>query len=228
MSELSPFFQWIVIIGLVFILIMIGMLFILPTEEKKKKKRRQEEQVKQKDWENTALRLEKHVDTLKTKIDAFEKKEKALEKDLLVEQTKNKKMQEKLEQQRGWQEKEDTDAQRKVGELDKLKQNLKTLQEQSSNEHGKILRLEKSLKETDQKYDESLDLRRKVEAEAAQSKNAIQELRTDNAKLRAENIQMKKQLENVDWISKVEYDKIDEKLKQTEKELERFNRNNES
>ena len=216
-----------VIIGIVFIVVLLGILFLIPSDKKgkKKKKKSQAEPLgQQKDWEQKALRLEKYIHSLRDDILAFQKKEKVTEKQLTIERAKVKKFQEKLSQEREWSKKEQNVIDKKGKEFQQLKAELRNAQESFSKEHVTNLRYEQEIKELKQQNDSFNEQRRSVEGENAQLKAKNENHRKEIAHLKKENRQLSKKEEDASWIAKSEYERVTKLLKEKEKELNRVSR----
>jgi len=207
-----------VIIGIAFISLLLITIYIIPSEKKYKKKKKKPE-VEQFDdlklWEQRVARLEKHIQTLRGEILGYQKKEKDLDKNLMVERVKIKKFQEKLSQERQWHEKE------QVG-IDK-KSDLIEAQESFTKEHSANLRHEQKIKELEQQNSSLIDQRRNVEGENAQLSERLENNRREIAQLNKENIQLTKKNNDVSWVTKTQYDLVVKQLKEKEKQLEQLN-----
>lgn len=222
--------ELLVIIGIIFISILLAVIFFIPGEKKKKKEKKGKKEiydqpsVDEKGLELKISRLQKHVHSLGDKILALQKREKDHEKQTMVWRVKVKKLQEKLSQERQWHEKEQSGIDKKGKEFQKLKAELINVQEVYSKAHSANLRFEHQLKELRGQADSLNERRRAVEGEnvqlTAKAKNDKQEI----ARLKSENIQLAKKSEDVNWIVKTEYQRVEKLLKEKEKELDRVMR----
>jgi len=219
--------ELLVIIGIIFITSLLVIVFFIPGEKKiKKKKMKVQDQplVDEKEWVQKISRLEKHIHSLRDKICEHKNREKDHEKQLMVEGVKTKKLQEKLSQERQWHEKEQGSIDKKGKEFQELKAELIAMQESYSKAHSANLRYEHQVKELQTKIDSLNEQRRTDEEEndllTANVKNDKQEI----AQLKKENIQLAKKKEDINWIAKTEYERIEKLLKEKEKELDRITR----
>jgi hypothetical protein len=214
----------VIIIGVALIVFLIGILFFMPTEKKEdKKKKKAQPEVKegpQKDLKLTIEKLEHHIHTLHQQIASFEKKERDHEKQLLVEHAKIKKLQEKLSQEREWQEKDHLTTERRSKELKETQEELKKTQESYTKEHSLNLKLQQELKDLQKEHESVNSLRRQAESVEAQLKATIERYRQDTVELKAENIELKKKKDDTVWIAKSEYERVDKLVREKEKELE--------
>lgn len=213
-------------IVVVTILVLLIVIFLLPAEKGSKPKRPKKEEPteKEKELEAKILRLEKHIQTLKTEIEALQNQQRAKEKELAAEQGKNRHLQEKLAQEKSWREKEQETIDKRSREMIQFKQEHLKLEKDFEGEHSLRLRLEhesKDLKrDLDQVNAERRALSTKVlglESSLGEHKKELEELKKLNAKLKEKN-------EAVMWVAKSEYDKLGSLLKEKEKELERLQR----
>lgn len=219
--------NFVVILGLVLILVLLGVLLFIPTEgrlTRKQKKQKMLEEQKQQDWEKKALRFEKAAQSLRQQVEDLQKSEKQLENSLVLERAKVKKFQEKLTQERQWQEREEEAGDKKGKELQRVKEELLKSQEQFAAEHGLTLRLQAELKTLKHDYDALLDDKRKLETENAQMDARMQNLRSDVAHLKKDLKEITKTNEDTQWVAKTEYDAILKKYKEKDKEVERMAR----
>ena len=219
--------EFLLIVGVVLILILLGIIFLIPGEKKgkKMKKKLQEELMQQKkDLEQKVSRLEKHIRSLHDRILALQKSEKENEKELMVERVKVKKFQEKLSQEREWHKKEQNAIDKREKEFRQLRAELEKIQESFSGEHALNIRLERELNNFKQQNDSLNDQRRMIEGENARLKAKGENDKKEIAHFKRDVAQLSKKNEDAQWIAKSEYDRIARLLEQKEKELRRMER----
>jgi len=215
-------YEFIAFIGIIFI-ILILIILLIPAERRKKKKRSEktpEEQIKE--WQNACLKLEKHVQALRSQVDTLQKKGKTLEKDLLLQQEKNKRLQEKLSQERGWQEKEHADVDKKAKEVHALKEEIKRLEANLEKEHGQRLSLEREAKELKESLVKETEAKRALDSQILKLKAQGEGYRDEIKELRETNQKLSQKQEEKTFVSKSEYEKLEQLLKEKEKELEKL------
>ncbi len=209
--------------GIILVVVLLGILFVVPSDKNKKKKSKrqiQQEQDSQKtDWAEVVLKLEKHIVSLRAEISTLKQGDKDSQKKILIEQEKGVRLQEKLLQERGWKKKEEEDAQRRKSELIHQQEHLKSLERNLEHEHIERLRLEKSMKASQQALEEQSEKRRILEMELQTTKATSDRYRQEINDLKAINAKLSKQHEDTTWIAKSEYVKIEKALKEKEKEL---------
>jgi len=216
--------------GIICILLLVALILFAPGERLKKRKRRKEQQealALQKDWEGKAKRMEHHVHSLRNEILELQKKDKENEKKLLVEGVKIKKLQEKLTQERQWHEKEHDSIEKKGKEFQRLKAELGDVQESSSKEHAANLRYEQQLKEAQQFHKSVSEELRKTQQDMATLRAQAESQKKEIAQLKKENIRLKKEEDDKEWVAKTEYERVTGLLKANEKELDRLKKQNE-
>ena len=210
--------------GIIFILGLLGILILIPTERRQKIKHKKEKEStpEQKNWQEVAQRLEKHIQNLHNQIASLEKNAKLQDKQLLIEQEKFKKLQEKLLHERQWHEKEQSTIDRQTKETGNLKTDLNKIQDQLAKEHAENLKLDNQLKEIRLDVDKINNQRRLAEAENAQLKAKIETYQKEITRLRMENAQLAQKKEDTQWIAKSEYVQLEKQLKEAQKELEKL------
>lgn len=218
--------QLIGLIGIVFVVLILGVVLLMPAERRRRKKKRQqktpEEEIKE--WQQACLKLEKHVQALRQDVDSLKRTEKLLERDLLLNKEKNKKLQEKLSQERGWQEKEHADVDKKAREVQTLKDDLTKSEETLGKEHSQRLFLEREAREIKESLAKETEAKRALESQILKLKAQADAHREEIAELKESNQKLSKQHEDKTFVSKSEYDKLEQMLKDKEKEIEKLKR----
>jgi len=217
----------IIIVGVVFAVLLLILLFVVPTdiEKRKKKKRLKEEPVIDVEKLMGQIgRAQKENQRLEEEIRNWEKKEKDLQKKLLIEEEKGKRFQEKLAQERGFQEKEMKDIEKKSAQINELKAEMKKLQETYSDEHSRNIRFERELQENKALITQLQDTKRGLELQITnlnvQNNEKLQEI----WKLKREAADLAKKQADTQWISKAEYDQLDKKYQEKDKDFQRIMR----
>ena len=216
--------EFLLVIGILFIAILIGIIFFIPSESKQKKNKKKaavEPSVSQGDWEQRVSRLENHIQSLRNQILDSVKKAKSDEKELMVERVKVKKLQEKLSQERQWHTKEQESIDKRSRELQQMKAELVNVQENFSKAHSLNLQLDHKVKDLEEQSKLLNDQRRLTEGENTQLKTKMDEHRKEIAHLKKENMELSKKKEDAQWIAKSEYERVVNLLKEKEKELDR-------
>jgi predicted RNase H-like nuclease (RuvC/YqgF family) len=211
------------------LILLIAVIINLPAEKQKAKKKKREEapiivSPEQKHLEEKVVRLEHNIHSLKRDIEGWEKKCRDLEKNLAVESVKEKKLLEKLAQERSWKEKEDVHLAKLNRDIHDLKSELTKIQDQFSKEHMATLKLENEHKALQVQQEELAKQKRALDVENDQLKAKIESQRRDIAQLKSENVTLHKKEDDKSWVAKTEYQRLEMKLKEKEKEFERLKR----
>lgn len=218
-------FDLMFIVGAVFILMLITVTFVIPTEKRfVKKKKENLDEKQQKDWKKTALRLEKLVSVLRNEIGKWENKDKVKDKQILVEKVKIKKLQEKIVQEKKLQEKEQSDIDRGVKELKGIRAELVKVQEEFSYEHNINLKAKREISDLKDQIENLGNDRRHLETNVLQMKTKADENRKEIMHLKKDNVELAKTKEDVSWIAKSDHIKLEKIVKEKEKEIERLQR----
>lgn len=204
--------------------VLVGILFIpnVRKAEKKKFKVERKEPDDNKDWKALCLQLEKYIHNLRKEILVLEKRTKDLEKDLGVERQKYDKIQEKLAQERGWQQKESVDSDKKAKEIMQLKRDLVSVEENLAREHGQRLQLEKSTKGMIDDIDRLNNEKISFELEISRLKAHVDVQRKEIIELRDLNAKLSKKQEDATWVAKSEYLRVERELKLAQEELDKL------
>jgi len=208
------------------VVMLLGVLFLLPSERGPRRQAFYKDKAAvpadTKDWKAACLKLEKHIHTLRGEIEHAKVVEKNLQRDVLIQKEKIKKLQEKISQERGWQEREDADQERKGQEVVRLKETLKRVETEAQNEHGELLRLEREMKETRDSLSSINEVKRSLESQVLKLQAQNEATKKELADVRAQNAVLHKQHEETTWIAKPEYLKLEQQLRQVREELERL------
>ena len=212
-----------VFIGIFFVLILLAVLFLIPTSQdsfaRKRAKAKREAEPENKDWQAVSLRLEKHIYALREEINGLKKNEKVLEKELEIQREKNNKLQEKLNQERGWQEKEKSDIEKKAAEIQRLKNDQQANEQMMAREHSTRLGLERENREVTRQLAATSELKRNLEGDNAKLNAQLDACRKEIMELKSENALLSRKQQDETWIAKTEYVKLESQLRSLEKEL---------
>jgi len=218
------------ILGIGIILIAVALLVLLfsPTEQRKIKKKHKEQRAEeepQKDWQKIVDGMGKHIKTLEHTLDDMEKKSAAKDKQFAFEVAKVQKLQEKIQHERGWHDKEQSEIEKRTGELKEVKNELAKVQENYDQEHAQVLNLKSQLDQQKRNSEEAVDRRRAAESENAQLKTLVNELRQEILELKKGNAELKRKMGDESWVTRSEYIKLEQLVHQKDKEIDRLQRN---
>lgn len=215
-----------VIAGISLIFILLGILFLIPTEKtayrhiyKRSAAPLPEES---KDWQAVSLKLEKHVLELRRQIDAQQKREKHLQRELAVEHDKYVKLQEKLSQERDWQKKEKDGVDRRNTEIIQLQKDRQEIEQNLEKEHSRRLMLEREMREAKDSMTAANDLKNSLEVQIAKLQAHVDKYRAEINELKQENLKLSKKHDETTFVAKSEYERVEKLLKDTQKEFAEF------
>ena len=220
-----PFFDVFAIIGVIFVLILLAILFLIPSDKKKspsKKAQRSPTEEEKKDWQAVSIKLEKHIHTLRHEIEEGERQRRTLEHESTIQKEKYVKLQEKLTQERGWQEKEQQDIDKKNKEILRTKEELKKLEENIEKEHRQRLEYERQFKDIKFEFATLEETKRSLDKELTILQGQAEGARREITELRAANQKLSQKQDDAAWVAKTDYIKLEKRLEDALKEVERL------
>ncbi len=213
----------VVTVGIVLILVLLLVIFFIPSEERRRKNKKERGvQPDTKDWKKAALSLEKLIQQLKRQIADLDRKNKALDKRATMEKYINKKLQEKLAKEKDWHRKNESNIDQNAQEVQALKAEIMNVQENSAKEHLEKLKLRQDFQELESRLSDVNAQRRTAEAENIQLTTKNDQYRQEIAQLKKDKAELTKKTDDVTWIAKSEYIKLEKMLKEKEVELQRL------
>lgn len=215
-----------VVAGISLIFILLGILFLIPTEKTAYRHIYKRSAVpvpeESKDWQAVSLKLEKHVLELRRQIDAQQKREKHLQRELAVEHDKYVKLQEKLSQERDWQKKEKDGVDRRNTEIIQLQKDRQEIEQNLEKEHSRRLMLEREMREAKDSMTAANDLKNSLEVQIAKLQAHVDKFRAEINELKQENLKLSKKHDETTFVAKSEYERVEKLLKDTQKEFAEF------
>ena len=231
---------WIMIMAFVVLVALAIMIYLLPADpEVKAKKKKEKEKDKDKrpvltpdpvhidtskDWKSIAERWEKHNQSLLGEIEKMKMDQKRAQQSTDAHKSETKDLVEKLALEKGWREKEQQT-------LEKFKQHEKDLKDQIyrteadlEKEHSNRLRLERELQDLKIKHDEILEEKRQLSIKASSQQTTLEANVRQLRDLKSENAQLKEKREDVQWVTKSEFDELKKAFAAKEQELLTFKR----
>lgn len=218
-------FDFFAFAGIILVFILLGVLFLIPTEKRSSARRIRPPkgpEETEKDWQGISLKLEKRIHDLRQEVAEAKRKERKLERELLVQGEKYKLAQEKLSQERTWQQKEQGDNERVLGEIQKAKDNLKTTEENLEQEHRQRLAYERELRDLKKELVESTSVKKDLEIQLAKAIARADVSRKEALEVRGENAKLNKKHEEATFVAKSDYVKLEQELKDARREIERL------
>ncbi len=213
------------LMGIILVLVLLGILFLIPTTKRPGRRKRKIPfplQEDHKNWKAVGLKLEKYIHSLRKDIADLQKRDRLKERDLVREREKNKRAQNKLAQERGWHDKEQRDVEKKTLEVRRVRQEMGKLEHDLGSEHSSRLKLERELKKSREDFAAVDEQKRKLDSEAMKQKAKAEQNRLEIRELKAANAELSKKHADTTWIAKTEYTRVERELKKAEKELEKL------
>ena len=217
-----PFFNLLVALGVFLAVVLLIILSFYPSGERKKKRQRNPEELENiKDWEAACHRLEKYIVNLKNDIATLQKTEKANLKELEQEKTKYNKLAERLTQEKGWREKEQSSFSKINNETEQLKRELIAAEQNLEKKHGHTLKIERDLKDTKFELEKIVIEKRSLVTQVATLETSLKQFRGELLELKKANAELVKKSDESNWVAQAEYDRVSKLLKEKDKELQR-------
>jgi chromosome segregation ATPase len=219
------FFHFMLGLSVVFILIILIVIFFVPSSDRYRRKKGKEKGLSnQKDWQQKAQLLERKVGNLKHENEQWLVKCQKKDDQIAVYKEGIRKLKDKLKQEKEWFGKEQRIVDKTLREHETLKKDFTKSQEEANKEHAIKIRLEgenKELKHTNKSLN---DQRRLLDVENMQLKERVNELRKEIAHLKKDNIELTRKHEDTEWVAKADYLRVDKLLRERDKELSRVRR----
>ncbi len=215
-----------IVLGVIFAVFAVALFSLFPSASRRRKpaKKKAVVEQEQKDWQEAALRLERHAQRLKAELADAQKRQKALDDELTGVRQRQQSAEERLRQQKEWREREDGDHQKKFRQMDKLRADLKDIEERLEAEHRQVLSLQKEKRDLEERLHDLTRADQEKELLLAKAKAQNDAYRSEVMDLRADNARLAKRHEDASWVVKTEYDQVRERLRIVETELERLKR----
>jgi chromosome segregation ATPase len=210
-------------IGIFILAALFAIIIFFPDRPLGKKKRQPKADASDtKDWEAVILRLEKHIYSLRTEIETLKAQERKNLKELALEKERNVKLQEKLSKEKEWLSQEEESIDKRDKEIRELKQNFIKIENDFEIEHGQRLKIEGQLKETKEERETLTKDNREMSLKIARLETEIDAYKKELARQKKTIEELSKKSDETQWVAKTEHDKLLQKLKEKEKEIERL------
>jgi chromosome segregation ATPase len=225
---------WIIIFSFAVLMVLAIVIYMLPAEAAVKVKKKKDKEKRpslapdaamvdtSKDWKSIAERWERHNQSLAGEIEKMKMDQKRAQQLTDEKKAESKDLVEKLALEKSWREKEQET-------LEKFKHHEKDLKDQIfrtegdlEKEHSNRLRLERELQEIKIKYEQILEERRQLSIKASSQQTTLESNVKEMRELKSENAQLKEKREDVQWVTKSEFDELKKAFAAKEQELSRL------
>jgi chromosome segregation ATPase len=171
-------------------------------------------EVPTKDWQAIALRWEKQNQQLQQQLEEHKQQVNAHQKQMQSTEQKIAVMQEAIDQERNWREKEQVTLNKFKHHEQDLKQQIIRTESDLEKEHSQRIRLSQELQELKVKWDSLQEEKRELAVKAMSLETELTAVNKQLALLKSENIKLKEKREDVQWVAKSEFDQISRKYDQ--------------
>ena len=224
---------WIIIMAFVVLIALSIVIYMLPSDQEVKiKKKKEKEKEKRpvlmpdpiavdtsKDWKSIAERWEKQNQSLHGEIEKMKMDQKREQQLIDERKVETKELVEKLALEKSWREKEQQTLEKsKLHEKD-LKDQIYRTEADLEKEHSNRLRIERELQEIKIKFDAIIEEKRQLSIKASSQQTTLEANTRELRDLKYENSQLKEKREDVQWVTKSEFDELKRALAAKDKEL---------
>jgi len=227
---------WIMIMSFAVLMALAIVIYLLPSDPvvKAKKKKDKEKKPsatvdpqaadKSKDWKGIAERWEKHNQSLLGEIEKMKMDQRKSQQLIDERKSETKDLVEKLALEKSWREKEaETIEKYKLHEKD-FKDQIYRTEADLEKEHSNRLRLERELQELKIKHEQGVEEKRQVLIKANSQQATLESNARELRELKSENARLKEKREDIQWVSKSEFDDLKKAFAAKEEELARLKR----
>ena len=208
---------WIIILAFVMLMALAIVIYMLPSDPapKQKKKEKKERIVPdaavkpaqpEKDWKSIAERWEKQNNGLIGDIEKLKMQEKKILKETEDHKAQNTELLDKLALEKSWREKEQVNLDKSRHHEKDLKEQIFRTEKDLEKEHSNRLRAERDFQELKIKHDVVVEEKRESSTKAMSLETTLNVANKELKELRAENAKLKEKREDIQWVSKAEFD----------------------
>ena len=225
---------WIIIMSFSALIALAIVIYFLPSDpvvKAKKKKDKEKRSVvtpdpeaidRSKDWKTIAERWEKHNQSLLGEIEKMKMDQRKAQQLIDERKLETKELVEKLALEKSWREKEQETLEKyKLHEKD-FKEQIYRTEADLEKEHSNRLRLERELQEIKIKHEQVVEEKRQLSIKASSQQTTLESNAREIRELKYANSQLKEKREDVQWVTKGEFDDLKKVLAAKEQELLRL------
>jgi len=220
---------WIIIIAFAFLMGLAIVIYMLPSDPVAKAKKKKEKKLaaapepvdidKTKDWRSIAERWEKHNQSLLGEIEKMKMDQRRAGQVADDAKAELKDLVEKLSLEKSWREKEQETIEKYKNHEKGFKDQIYRTEADLEKEHSNRLRLERDLQDLKIKYDQVIEEKRQLSIKASSQISTLEANVREIRELKYENSQLKEKREDVQWVTKSEFDELKKSFTAKEKEL---------
>lgn len=221
---------WIIMISFAVLMGLAIAIYLMPSDAPAKKKKEKRPELipdptlvaKQKDWENIAHRWEKQNNALLGDIEKLKGDQKKSAQELEAQKAQNKELVDKLSLEKSWREKEQVTIEKFKHHEKDFKDQIYRTEQEVEKEHSNRIRLERELQDLKIKHDEVVEEKRQSTVKAMSLETSLNAANKELKELRAQNIELSRRKEDIQWVAKTEFDSLKLLLQAKEQELARL------
>jgi len=214
------------------------VIYMLPSDPAVKAKRKKEKEKRPvlspdpavldtgKDWKSIAERWEKNNQSLQGEIEKMKMDEKRAQQLVDERKSESKDLVEKLALEKSWREKEQETLEKFKHHEKDLKDQIYRTESDLEKEHSNRLRLERELQDIKIKLEGIVEEKRQLSIKASSQQTTLESNTKELRELKYENSQLKEKREDVQWVTKSEFDELKRSFASKEKELAQLKNNN--
>ncbi len=136
-----------------------------------------------------------------------------------------KELMEKLALEKSWREKEQETIEKFKHHEKDLKDQIYRTESDLEKEHSNRLRLERELQEIKIKHEQIVEEKRQLSIKANSQQTTLESNAREIRELKSENARLKEKREDVQWVTKSEFDELKKAFTAKEQELTRLKQN---
>ncbi len=228
---------WIIIFSFVVLIVLAIVIYSLPSDPVVKAKKKKEKERKPvltpdpagvdagKDWKSIAERWEKHNQSLLGEIEKMKMDQRRIQQVADEHKAETKDLVEKLALEKSWREKEQETLEKFKHHEKDFKDQIYRTEGDLEKEHSNRLRLERELQEIKIKHEQLVEEKRQLSIKAGSQQATLESNVKEIRDLKYENSQLKEKREDVQWVTKSEFDELKKAFAAKEKELAQLKQN---
>jgi len=225
---------WIIIISFTALMGLAIAIYMLPSDPVAKARKKREKEKKAalasddaaadagKDWKVIAERWERHNQSLQGTIEKMKLEQRAAQQSAQQHSAETKELTEKLALEKGWREKEQATLEKFKHHEKDLKDQIYRTEGDLEKEHSSRLRLERELQEIKIKFDQIVEEKRQLSIKASSQQTTLESNAREIRELKSANNELKEKREDVQWVTKSEFDELKKAFSAKEQELARL------
>ncbi|MCX5681568.1 MAG: hypothetical protein NT079_04755 [Candidatus Omnitrophica bacterium] len=214
------------IIFLVFCVIMVVVFaYFFPMGERKRKRKKSEALTEtmtqeEKKWQEEALRLKEYIAKYRNEIEDSRREQQKLREKLEEEKQKAQKVDEKLKHEKQWLSDQEASLDRRTKEAQQAKMELTKAQADREHEYSLRLVSDREKKGLQESLEKLTKEKNELLLKVTNLEFTLRMKREELGGLKKTNASLQKKKDEEQWVAKSEFERVEQLLKQKEKELQ--------